>query len=116
MHLNRPRSAAALLALSLSLGNAWAQDSRPNPKRPVELPPSADLSYDLSARQKGFTLKGDALVTWRTGDGKYSVQAESRVPLLGTITEDRSQGAIDAWGLAPVEFWEKRLRKDPTTT
>lgn len=116
MHLIQSRRAGVLLALALSMGSAWAQDGRPNPKRPFELPPSADLSYDLNARQKGFSLKGDAIVTWRAGDGKYSVQAESRVPLLGTITEDRSQGAVDAWGLAPTEFWEKRLRKDPTTT
>lgn len=116
MHVKSSIQAGALLALAVSLGSASAQDSRPSPRRAIELPPSADLSYDLSARQKGFTLKGDALVTWRAGDGKYSIQAESRVALLGTITEDRSQGVVDAFGLAPAEFWEKRLRKDPTTT
>jgi len=36
------------------------------------------------------------------------------VPLLGTITEDRSEGAIDSFGLAPAEFYEKRFRKNPT--
>lgn len=118
MHMHTLRRAAALLLAAASLG-AGAQDaapSHPAVKRPFELPPSADLSYDLSARQRGFSLKGDALVTWRAGGGKYSVKAESRVPVLGTITEDRSEGAVDAFGLAPGEFWEKRLRKDPTTT
>lgn len=37
------------------------------------------------------------------------------MPLLGTITHDRSSGTIDAFGLAPAEFTEKRMRKDPTT-
>jgi len=119
MHLPTIRRACTLLLLASSLGAASAQDAAPaHPavKRPFELAPSADLSYDLSARQRGFSLKGDALVTWRAGGGKYSLKAESKVPVLGTITEDRSEGSIDAYGLAPGEFWEKRLRKDPTTT
>jgi hypothetical protein len=118
MHMHTLRRAAALILMASSLG-AGAQDaapSHPAPKRPFELPPSADLSYDLGARQRGFSLKGDALITWRAGGGKYSLKAESKVPVLGTITEDRSVGAVDAFGLAPGEFWEKRLRKDATTT
>ena len=106
------------LLLAFALGSAAAQDASAAPvhgKRAFELPPSADLNYELQARQRGFGLKGEALVTWRAGDGKYSVSAESRVPLLGTITEDRSSGAVDAFGLAPLEFREKRMRKDPTT-
>lgn len=105
-----------LLASSLGAGAQDAAPSHPAVKRAFELPPSADLSYDLSARQRGFSLKGDAVITWRAGGGKYNLKAESKVPVLGTITEDRSEGAIDAFGLAPAEFWEKRLRKDPTTT
>ncbi|WP_307727594.1 DUF3108 domain-containing protein [Massilia sp. ST3] len=112
------RRAGAVLLTAASLG-ACAQDAapaHPSARRAFALPPSADLSYDLSARQRGFSLKGDALVTWRAADGKYQLKAESRVAVLGTLTEDRSEGAIDAYGLAPAEFWEKRLRKDPTTT
>ncbi|WP_229429703.1 MULTISPECIES: DUF3108 domain-containing protein [unclassified Massilia] len=116
MHTIRRATAMLLLASSLGAGAQDAAPSHPALKRPFELPPSADLSYDLSARQRGFSLKGDALITWRAGGGKYSVKAESRVPVLGTITEDRSEGTVDAFGLAPGEFWEKRLRKDPTTT
>ena len=116
MHIKQIRRAGALLMLVSSLG-ACAEDSataHPAAKRPFKLPPSADLSYDLKV-QRGLSLKGDALVTWRAGDGKYSLRAESSV-LSRTITEDRSQGTVDAFGLAPAEFWEKRLSKDPTTT
>ncbi|OON59730.1 hypothetical protein B0920_20825 [Massilia sp. KIM] len=116
MHLKNIRLASAGLLLALGAGMAQAQDAHPAPKRPFELPPSADLNYDLSARQRGFSLKGEAIIAWRAGEGRYSVRAESRVAVLGTITDDRSQGAIDAYGLAPAEFWEKRLRKSPTTT
>jgi len=109
------RSALGLL-LAGTLGAAAAHDSTAFAKRPFELPPSADLHYELQARQRGFGLKGEGIVTWRAGDGKYSASAQSKVAVLGTITEDRSSGTVDAWGLAPGEFVEKRMRKDPTTT
>jgi len=116
--------AAAGLLLSLPLflppsllaAPAQQQEAPAAVKRPFQLPPSADLRYELSARQRGFGLKGEAVIVWRAGDGQYSVSATSKLPLLGTITEDRSSGAVDAYGLAPAEFHEKRMRKDPTTT
>ncbi|KFI06352.1 DUF3108 domain-containing protein [Massilia sp. BSC265] len=110
------RQAGCGLLLALLLGTASAQDAPAPIKRKFELPPSADLRYELQARQRGFGLKGEAIVTWRVGDGKYAVSAESRVAVLGTITHDRSRGTVDAFGLAPSEFIEKRMRKDPTAT
>lgn len=114
MHTRLQQAGLGLL-LAGAIGAATAQDAPAAAKRPFELPPSAELHYELQARQRGFSLKGEAIVTWRAADGKYSVRAESKVPVLGTITDDRSSGAIDAWGLAPAEFVEKRMRKDPTT-
>jgi len=114
MHTRLQHAGLGLL-LAGAIGAATAQDAPASAKRPFELPPSADLHYELQARQRGFSLKGEAIVTWRAGDGKYTIKAESKVPVLGTITDDRSSGAIDAWGLAPAEFVEKRMRKDPTT-
>jgi hypothetical protein len=114
MHTRLQHAGLGLL-LAGAIGTATAQDAPASAKRPFELPPSADLHYELQARQRGFSLKGEAIVTWRASDGKYNIKAESKVPVLGTITDDRSSGAIDAWGLAPSEFVEKRMRKDPTT-
>jgi hypothetical protein len=110
------KQAAAGMLLATTLGAAWAASEHPAVKRPFDLPPSADLTFDLTARQRGFSLGGEALITWRAGDGKYAVSAESRVSLLGKLTENRSQGTIDSFGLAPAEFYEKRFRKDPTTS
>jgi hypothetical protein len=110
------KHAAAGMLLATTLGAAWAASEHPAVKRPFDLPPSADLTFDLTARQRGFSLGGEALITWRAGDGKYAVSAESRVSLLGKLTENRSQGTIDSFGLAPAEFYEKRFRKDPTTS
>ncbi|UVW29218.1 DUF3108 domain-containing protein [Massilia sp. H6] len=110
------------LATTMAMGHAAAQpvpEATAAPaaiKRPFALPPSADLHYELQARHRGFNLTGDAIVTWRAGAGNYTASAESRVPVLGTITDNRSSGTVDAYGLAPAEFLEKRLRKDPATT
>lgn len=103
-----------VLAVALALACA-AQAATPV-KRAVELPPPADLAYELNAQHRGFGLKGEALIAWRGGDGKYEVNVEARAALLGKLTEYRSRGTVDSYGLAPAEFYEKRYRKDATTT
>jgi hypothetical protein len=103
------------LALAIMATVAHAADAPP-PVLPVKLAPSADLDYTIQARQRGFTLPGDALVSWRVADGKYSVQADTRTPLLGKILETRSEGTIDNYGLAPTQFTEKKFRKSATNT
>ena len=103
-----------VLAAVLAFGCA-AQAAAPA-KRAVDLPPPADIAYALNAQHGGIGLKGESLITWRTADGKYDVAVEARVPLIGKLTEYRSHGVIDSFGLAPDEFYEKRYRKDPTTT
>ncbi|WP_229510728.1 MULTISPECIES: DUF3108 domain-containing protein [unclassified Massilia] len=103
-----------VLAMALALAGA-AQAAAPL-KRAVDLPPSADLAYELHAQQRGIALKGDATIAWRAGAGNYDVNVEARVQLLGKLTEYRSHGTVDSFGLAPAEFYEKRYRKDATTT
>lgn len=115
MRSNLLKGGAAAVLLSLGMHTYAAAPV----KRAVELPPAADLSYELNAQQRGFGLKGEALIAWRNSgnsDGKYEVNVEARVPLIGKLTEYRSRGTIDPYGLAPDEFYEKRYRKDATTT
>lgn len=115
MRSNLLKGGAAAVLLALGMHTYAAAPV----KRAVELPPAADLAYELNAQQRGFGLKGEALIAWRNGgnsDNKYEVNVEARVPLIGKLTEYRSRGTIDSYGLAPDEFYEKRYRKDPTTT
>jgi len=104
-----------LMTIALLVSAAASAQDHPAIKRPVDLPPAADLSYTITARQKGFTLNGEATVSWRTGEGKYSVTSETRASILGKILNNKSEGAIDSFGLAPAIFHEKRFRKDPST-
>jgi hypothetical protein len=107
--------AAALLAATMGASTAGAADEHPAQLRPFNLPPSAELSYSISAKQRGFTLSGDASLSWRQGDGKYAISTDSRVAMLGKLTENRSQGTVDAYGLAPNEYYDKRFRKEAVT-
>lgn len=107
----------AALALGLTTLGAGAQGAEHTAiKRAFNLPPSADLHYTIRASQKGLTLDGTAHVKWRAADGSYSVSSESRAAILGKILENRSEGRIDAFGLAPVTWYEKRTRKEGNTT
>ena len=104
---------AAGAVLMLAAAGASAQEHLVI-KRPVDLPPSADLVYKIDARKKGMSLGGDSVVNWRRGNGTYSASNVARVSLLGKILDNRTEGAIDAFGLAPAQFNEKRFRKEPT--
>jgi hypothetical protein len=86
------------------------------PRRPFMLAPAADLSYTIKARQKGFSISGDATVSWRAADGRYVLLTNSRAMLLGSMLSNRSEGQIDGFGIAPAVFHEKRFRKEPTVT
>ncbi len=101
--------------LAAALASAAAAE-RVAVKRPVDIPPSADLNYSIKARQKGFSISGDAVVSWRASAGKYTLRADTRAMFLGNILENRSEGLIDGFGVAPVQFYEKRIRHDPYTT
>jgi hypothetical protein len=107
-----PRFAFAFL---LTLNTLAAAQTAP-PKYKTNLPPSADLAYSIKARQSGLMLSGDARVQWQNGGGKYGIVTEARAMLAGKILDERSEGTVDAHGLAPATFTQKRFRKNATTT
>lgn len=85
-------------------------------KYKTNMPPSAELSYTIKAKQKGIPLEGESVMRWTIEGGRFSATNEARAMLLGKILDARSEGEIDAFGLAPASFTEKRLRKPPATT
>jgi len=111
------RSTLITLALAIAATTASAAKSDyPVAKRATSLPPSADLSYTVKGSNHGFPLAGTGTVAWRQGEGSYSLHTEARSGLFGKVLEQRSEGTLDEYGLAPATFYEKRFRKDPTTT
>lgn len=99
----------------LALGAGALAADYPAVKRAVDVPPPAELTYKIEARQRGITLSGEALLDWRADSAGYSISNIARAQLLGKILETRSEGMLDEYGLAPVQFNEKRFRKPPTT-
>lgn len=85
-------------------------------KRSFKVAPSADLAYSIRVRQSGISLNGDAQLAWRSSADKFSIDTATHAVFFGKITESRSSGSIDSFGLAPERFVEKRFRKDPTHT
>jgi hypothetical protein len=111
-------AAAALLAAVVhsASGREAAAGDHPSIKRPTNMAPSADLSYNLKVKQSGMSLNGVATIQWRAGEGKYSIATESRASIFGKVVENHSEGVLDEFGIAPLTFHEKRLRKEPYTT
>jgi hypothetical protein len=109
-------------AARFALGMALAGAAQASPvehayvTRMFSLPPPAELHYAIKARQKGFSISGEALIRWQVSDSKYSIVAETRASFLGKIIESHSDGVIDSYGVAPLKFSEKRFRQDPYTT
>lgn len=114
-HPSLPIAISTFFLWGMLTVNAAAQDY-PAIKRKVNLPPSAELNYAITARQSGFSLSGHAVLHWHQADNQYSIATETRAMLVGKILETKSVGSIDAFGLAPSTFYEKHLRKDATTT
>jgi Protein of unknown function (DUF3108) len=111
------RSTIAFIILAAGLaGMAQAADDHPSVKRPFNLPPPAELVYSVKANSHGIPLAGTGTITWRHGDGKYTLLTEARSGIFGKVLDYRSEGGIDAYGLAPDTYYEKRIRKGAGTT
>lgn len=85
-------------------------------KYKTNVPPSAELSYNIKARQHGIPVDGSAVVRWSVADRTFSISNETRANLLGKILDARTEGIIDGFGLAPLNFNEKRFSKKATAT
>lgn len=117
-----PTKASFILALALginsaaSLANTAAEKKEKTPVYKTSLPPSADLSYAIRAKQSGLTLDGTAVVHWEQDGKKFSIHTETRTKLLGKLIDAQTQGTINANGLVPHSFTEKRISKPTSTT
>ena len=110
-----------LCLLSCIAINSFAQTGNS-----VNIPPSAELHYNIKAKQKGIPVSGEANVKWlvstvnnassANSKQSYSVITETHVMLFGKILDASSYGNIDEHGLAPDKFVEKRFGKTESTS
>lgn len=104
----------AWLYLLTAASVTWAAASQP--AQTVNLPPSADLSYTVSAQYNGLSVNGNSSIQWKANKQSYTIRTETRLGLLGKMLEAESTGQIGATGLMPEKYVEKRLRKASMTT
>lgn len=82
------------------------------------LPPSAELKYKVSALREGQQWHGSGMFRWNADAGSYVITGEASITVLFKITvlNFRSEGAINASGIAPMLYSEKPWRKAMTNT
>lgn len=70
-----------------------------------QLPPSVNVRYSLD---RGG-IHGEGQLEWRHLPDRYQLKLEGRLPVMGTILLQRSEGRFDTCGLAPRRHSERRL-------
>lgn len=94
---------------------AAARDAAGAPQRAIDPPPPVLLKYEVQSSKDGKAIYGSGKIAWHTDGAAYAVSGEASV-LFFNVLEFRSEGAIDRFGVAPLLYTEKRLRKPATNT
>lgn len=110
-------------AIVLATGDVPAAPSEPDApsengalaRQPPIPPPSALLKYEVQSTKDGKVVYGSGKIAWHTDGNAYGVIGEASV-LFFTVLEFRSEGVFDSFGVAPLVYTEKRLRKPATNT
>ncbi|MET0209517.1 MAG: DUF3108 domain-containing protein [Burkholderiaceae bacterium] len=79
----------------------------PVPTYRAKPPAAATVNYRLT---RG-AIVGSGEIAWQPEAGGYRLQLEGRVPVIGTLITQASRGRIDATGLVPERFTDKRFRR-----
>ncbi|MBS1170357.1 MAG: putative PROLIN-rich signal peptide protein [Burkholderiaceae bacterium] len=86
------------------------------PRYQVTPPPSAELHFDGHALSKGQEIHGSGQIRWQTDGSNFSIDGNFSVLFL-SVLNFHSEGIIDRdYGVAPIIYTEKRLRRSATNT
>jgi hypothetical protein len=78
----------------------------PGPTAPVRLPGPATLDYRVQGTARGMAFEAQAQLRWQPGGGRYLAEWTVALPLVGRRSQ-RSEGALNATGLAPERYAEQ---------
>ncbi|MGZ3238222.1 MAG: DUF3108 domain-containing protein, partial [Burkholderiaceae bacterium] len=90
-------------------------DSRELVHYSINLPPSAELHYEVNALKKGIPLRGQSTVNWQSDGSQYRIDGATDIAEIGTRSF-QSEGMIDQSGIAPLLYTEKSSNKSATNT
>lgn len=94
---------------------AATDDAQPPLFDRISLPPAAELGYNFTAVRSGRKIDGYGTISWQPGPTQYVISGEASV-LFFTVLSYKSSGSVDALGITPELYVEKRLRKSETNT
>jgi hypothetical protein len=114
-----PEGVAATPAVKEEASEQQVPPAAPTPQAPlferVSLPPAAELGYAVTAFKDGRKIEGHGSISWQPGSAQYAISGEAGV-LFFTVLSYKSTGSVDALGIAPELYVEKRFRKPETNT
>ncbi len=85
----------------------------------VDLPPSAELHYDVLAVKDEQTWYGNGVFRWEADGERYRLSGEANAQLLFfklNALNFASEGIINEYGVAPLRYIEKPRNKPETVT
>ncbi|MET0962193.1 MAG: hypothetical protein ABWY05_05150 [Noviherbaspirillum sp.] len=69
------------LTAALCLALTTAEAAAP-PKYPTKVPPPAELTYAVKARQSGMSIDGESRMVWLPAGKRYTLGIETRAMLV----------------------------------
>lgn len=78
-------------------------------------PPTARLEYDVQATYNQMPVHGSGTLDWKTDGKTYRLDGKAE-DFLFTFLNFSSNGEIDAFGVSPELYTEKRMRRSATNT
>ncbi|RJG03451.1 DUF3108 domain-containing protein [Noviherbaspirillum sedimenti] len=102
----------------LDTGAASVTQSAPAPDHrlyKVDPPPSATLKYKVQALREGREVFGHGTIAWQFNGSQYAINGDAGI-LFFSLLEFSSHGKTDEFGIAPLQYTEKRFRRQQTET
>lgn len=81
----------------------------------LDLPPSAELKYDVQAQKKGLPYYGTGIINWQANGNQYVITGKAKAAFF-TVLEFKSEGEVDSSGIAPVLYAERAGNRSETNT
>lgn len=112
-------SAEAAVDIAETIASAAGEAAEQPTHYTVVPPPSAELQYDVRALMNGQESHGVGAFRWEAAGNSYSLTATASAMIIFIkldLLNFRSEGAINEFGIAPVLYSEKKIRRSMTNT
>lgn len=95
---------------------AIARDTSAATPAKIDPPPSVTLQYDVQTTpHEGNPMYGHGTITWQNSGNAYAINGDAGILFINALTFS-SEGSIDASGITPTLYSEKRFRRPETNT